>query len=194
MTRLRPFCLTPFCIHFELSAHPCLDAVSVLPQVQVPIGPEPGGAPGGGHGAAPRRPTRCAKRDPFWSLALPCMSSCCVRTVMYSEFESARSTSHLPLFPSPRTTGILHPLASVNLGFFGEAGSFWRSRDAMNFTSEAFLNRTPYCRAWDSLPRHIFDTLVDEGPRKTDGELLAVACLAGNPDESLELGGQPAAA
>ena len=64
----------------------------------------------------------------------------------------------------------------------------------MNFTSEAFLNRTPYCRAWDSLPRHIFDTLVDEGPRKTDGELLAVACLAGNPDESLELGGQPAAA
>ena len=63
----------------------------------------------------------------------------------------------------------------------------------MNFTSEAFLNRTPYCRAWDSLPRHIFDTLVDEGPRKTDGELLAVACLAGNPDESLELGGQPAA-
>ena len=66
----------------------------------------------------------------------------------------------------------------------------------MNFTSEAFLNRTPYCRAWDSLPRHIFDTLVDEGfsPRQTDGELLAVGCLrVGNPDESLELGGQPAA-
>ena len=49
----------------------------------------------------------------------------------------------------------------------------------MNFTSEAFLNRTPYCRAWDSLPRHIFDTLVDEGfsPRQTDGELLVVARL-----------------
>ena len=85
----------------------------------------------------------------------------------------------------------------MNLGFFGEAGLVWRSRDAMNFTSEAFLNRTPYCRAWDSLPRHIFDTLVDEGfpPRQTDGELLAVACLrVGNPDESLELGGHPAAA
>ena len=69
-------------------------------------------------------------------------------------------------------------LVSVNLGFFG------------------FLNRTPYCRAWDSLPRHIFDTLMDEGfsTRQSDGELLAVACLrVGNPDESLELGGQPAA-
>ena len=54
----------------------------------------------------------------------------------------------------------------------------------MNFTSEAFLNRTPYCRAWDSLPRHIFDTLVDEGfsTRQSDGELLAVACLrVGSP-------------
>ena len=61
----------------------------------------------------------------------------------------------------------------------------------MNFTSEAFLNRTPYCRAWDSLPRHIFDTLVDEGfsTRQTDGELLAVACLrVGNPTSPSNLG------
>ena len=45
--------------------------------------------------------------------------------------------------------------------------------------SQQFKFRTPFTRRWDSLPRHVYDTLVDEGfsPRQSDGELLALFCL-----------------
>ena len=45
--------------------------------------------------------------------------------------------------------------------------------------SQQFKFRTPFTRRWDTLPRHVYDTLVDEGfsPRQSDGELLALFCL-----------------
>ena len=64
MARRSPFQFHPiFCIHFELSAPPCLDAVSVLPQVQVPIGPVPGGDPAVAMVRHPDDLTLCAKGD-----------------------------------------------------------------------------------------------------------------------------------
>ena len=42
--------------------------------------------------------------------------------------------------------------------------------------SVAFQFRPPYTRGWDTLGRHLYDTLVDEGfsPRQSAGELVAV--------------------
>lgn len=59
--------------------------------------------------------------------------------------------------------------------------------------STQFLLRPPYTRRWDSLPRHLYDALVDAGfsPRQSEGELLVMTCfekhsVVKDPDDPME--------
>ena len=53
-----------------------------------------------------------------------------------------------------------------------------------------FLLRPLYTRAWDSIPQHLYDAMVDQGfcPRLTSGELLVMWCLRPHTEDEPPLG------